>query len=86
MPSTRDIVVYGGITAGLGFMVWKWGNPVTAISIAAQWAANLVGRGNASHYYLEDHVRQYARDILESWRAERAVEKAAAAAAAKGES
>jgi len=45
----------------------------------------LVGRGNASHYYLCNHARQYAMDILQAWRVERAAEKKAAEVA-KGES
>lgn len=45
----------------------------------------VIGRGDGSHYYICKHARQYALDILQTWRVKREAEKAAAAAA-KGES
>jgi hypothetical protein len=42
----KQILGWGGLAAGLGFVLWKWGNPVTAIDLVAQWASNLVGRGS----------------------------------------
>ena len=42
----RDLWILGGAAAGLGFVIWKWGNPITAAQIAENWAVNLVGRGN----------------------------------------
>jgi hypothetical protein len=46
----KDAYILIGAGAGLAFVVWKWGNPVTAAQIAEQWAVNLIGRGNALSY------------------------------------
>lgn len=42
----RAMWAIGVATAGLGWVVWKYGNPVVAAQIAEGWAVNLIGRGS----------------------------------------
>lgn len=43
--NAKEWWILGGIAA-LGFVLFKWGNPIVAAQLAENWAVNLVGRGN----------------------------------------
>lgn len=61
----KKYITWGGALLGLGFVFWKWGNPVTAIEIVGQWAANLAGRGDAlSSSTIVSGVVQEIPDVL----------------------
>jgi hypothetical protein len=61
----REAWILGGAGIGLAFVIWKWGNPVTAAQIAENWAVNLVGRGNKlSDSTLTNDVVEEIPDVL----------------------
>lgn len=61
----RQLWIIGGAGLGVAFVLWKWGNPVTAIQIAENWAVNLVGRGNAlSQSTLSNGIVEEIPDVL----------------------
>jgi hypothetical protein len=50
----RQAWIFGAATLGVGYILYKWGNPVVAAQIAENWAVNLVGRGNVLSQSTDD--------------------------------